>query len=109
MGLGGREGRVRGGETGTGEGGVGERDGVGLGWERGTGGVGGREGLVRGLGERDGWGWGWPVDRRQNNRMLRQCPSGTAQRPPRHTIAVPTAMQNRVTKTRFVAPPLGNN
>ena len=39
------------------------------------------------------------VDRRQNNRMLRQCPSGIAQRPPHHAIAVPTAMQNRVTKT----------
>ena len=35
-----------------------------------------------------------PVDRRQNNRMLRQCPSGIAQRPPHHAIAVPTAMQN---------------
>ena len=35
------------------------------------------------------------VDRRQNNRMLRQCPSGIAQRPPHHAIAVPTAMQNR--------------
>ena len=34
------------------------------------------------------------VDRRQNNRMLRQCPSGTAQRPPHHAIAVPTAMQD---------------
>ena len=97
-GGGGREGRVRVG--------VGERDwwgggGVGVGWERGTG--------EAGLGERDGWGWGWAVDRRQNNRMLRQCPSGTAQRPPRHTIAVPNAMQNRVTKTMSVAPPVGNN
>ena len=34
------------------------------------------------------------VDRRQNNRMLRQCPSGIAQRPPHHPTAVPTAMQN---------------
>ena len=34
------------------------------------------------------------VDRRQNNSMLRQCPSGIAQRPPHHAIAVPTAMQN---------------
>ena len=49
------------------------------------------------------------VDRRQNNKMLRQCPSGIAQRPPHHAIAVPTAMQNRVTKTMSVAPPLGNN
>ena len=49
------------------------------------------------------------VDRRQNNRMLRQCPSGIAQRPPHHAIAVPTATQNRVTKTMAVAPPLGNN
>ena len=49
------------------------------------------------------------VDRRQNNRMLRQCPSGIAQRPPHHAIAVPTAMRNRVTKTMSVALPLGNN
>ena len=34
------------------------------------------------------------VDCRQNNRMLKQCPSGIAQRPPHHAIAVPTAMQN---------------
>ena len=34
------------------------------------------------------------VDSRQNNRTLRQCRSGIAQRPPRHAIAVPTAMQN---------------
>ena len=47
------------------------------------------------------------VDRRQNNRMLRQCPSGIAQRPQHH--AVSTAMQNRVTMTISVAPPLGNN
>ena len=47
------------------------------------------------------------VDRRQNNRMLWQCPSSIAQRP--RTIAVPTAMQNRVTKTMSVVPPLGNN
>ena len=31
------------------------------------------------------------MDRRQNNRMLRQCPSGIAQH---HAIAVPTAMQS---------------
>ena len=31
------------------------------------------------------------VDRRQNNRTLRQCPSGIAQRPQHHAIAVPTA------------------
>ena len=49
------------------------------------------------------------VDRRQNNRMLKQCPSGIAQRLPHHAIAVPTAMQNRVTKTISVAPPLGDN
>ena len=30
----------------------------------------------------------------QNNRMLRQCPSGIAQQPPHHAIAVSTAMQN---------------
>ena len=34
------------------------------------------------------------VDRRQNNKMLRQCPSGIAQRPPHHAVAVLTAMQN---------------
>ena len=34
------------------------------------------------------------VDCRENNRMLKQCPSGIAQRPPHHAIAVPTAMQN---------------
>ena len=34
------------------------------------------------------------VDRRQNNRMLRQSPSGIARLPPHHVIAVPTAMQN---------------
>ena len=34
------------------------------------------------------------VDRRQNNKMLRQCPSGIVQRPPHHAIAVPPAMQN---------------
>ena len=34
------------------------------------------------------------VDRRQNNKMLRQCPSGIAQRPPHHAVAVPTVMQN---------------
>ena len=49
------------------------------------------------------------LDRRQNNRMLRQCPSGIALRPPHHAIAVPTAIQNRVTKTMSAAPPLGNN
>ena len=49
------------------------------------------------------------VDRRQNNRMLRQCPSGIAQRPQHHAIAVQTAMQNRVTKTMSVPPPLGNS
>ena len=40
---------------------------------------------------------------------LRQCLSGIAQRPPHHAIAVPNAVQNRVTKTMSVAPPLGNN
>ena len=49
------------------------------------------------------------VDRRQNNRMLWQRPSGIPQRPPHHAIAVPAAMQNRVIKTMSVAPPLGNN
>ena len=43
------------------------------------------------------------VDRRQNNKMLRQCPSGIAQRPPHHAIAVQTVMQNRVTKTMSLA------
>ena len=46
------------------------------------------------------------VDRRQSNKMTSQCPSGIA---PHHAIAVPTVMQNRVTKTMSVAPPLGNN
>ena len=49
------------------------------------------------------------VDRRQNNRMLRQCALGIAQQLLYYAIAVPTAMQNRVTKTMSVAPPLGNN
>ena len=35
--------------------------------------------------------------------------TGIAQRRQHHAIAVPTAMQNRVTKTVSVAPPLGNN
>ena len=48
------------------------------------------------------------VDRRQNNRMLRQCPLGIAQQLVYFAIAVPmTAMRNRVTKTTSVAPPLG--
>ena len=34
------------------------------------------------------------VDLRQNNRMLKQCPSGIAHRPPHHAIAVPPAVQN---------------
>ena len=37
-----------------------------------------------------------------------QCPSGIAQRPQHHVIAVPTAIQNRVTKTMSVASWLGN-
>ena len=49
------------------------------------------------------------VDRRQNNKMLRQRPSGIAQQLPYHAIAVPTAVQSRVTKTMSVAPPLGNS
>ena len=49
------------------------------------------------------------VDRHPKNRILGQCPSGIAQRPPHHAIAVPNAMQNRVTKTLSVALPLGNN
>ena len=44
------------------------------------------------------WKTNVAVDRCQNNRMLRQCPSGIAQQPPHCTIAVPTATQNRVTK-----------
>ena len=47
-----------------------------------------------------------PWTPRQNHRMLWQCPSSIAQC---HTIAVPTAMQNRVTMTMSVAPLLGNN
>ena len=34
------------------------------------------------------------VDRRQNNKMLRQCPLGFVQQLQYHAIAVPTAMQN---------------
>ena len=49
------------------------------------------------------------VDRHQNNRTLRQCPSGIAQWLQHHAIAVPTAMQSRVTMTMSVAPLLGNN
>ena len=49
------------------------------------------------------------MDRRQNDRMLRQCPPGTAQQLPYHAVAVLTAMRNRVTKTMSVAPPLGNS
>ena len=45
-----------------------------------------------------------PLAEQQN---VKECLSNTAQRPPHH--AVPTAMQNRVTKTMSVAPPLGNN
>ena len=41
------------------------------------------------------------MDRRQNNRMLRQCPSSISRRQQHHAIAVPTAMQNRVTKTCY--------
>ena len=47
------------------------------------------------------------VDRRQNNRMLRQCPPGIAQELPYHATAVPTAIQNRVTKTTSAALPSG--
>ena len=51
------------------------------------------------------------VDRRQNNRMLIKAVSvrHCAVSIPHHVVAVPTAMQNRVTKTMSVAPPLGNN
>ena len=45
----------------------------------------------------------------QNNKMLRQCPSGIVQRPQHHTVAVPTAMQNRVTKIMSVVLLLGDN
>ena len=47
------------------------------------------------------------VDRRRNNKMLRQCPLGIAQQLPDH--AVPNAMRNRLTKTMSVAPLLRNN
>ena len=63
---------------------------------------------------RDGDGWEKgdgrvkPRHRRPSGRP-RLPSSGIAQRPPHHAIAVPTAMQNRVTKTMSVAPPLGNN
>ena len=38
-----------------------------------------------------------------------KCPSGIAQRPQHHPTAVPNAMQNRVTMTISLAPPMGNN
>ena len=38
----------------------------------------------------------------QNNKMLQQCPLGIVQQLLYYTIAVPTAVQNRVTKTRPV-------
>ena len=34
------------------------------------------------------------MDRRQNKKKLWQCPSGIAQRPPHHAVAVPTAMNS---------------
>ena len=44
------------------------------------------------------------VDRRQNNKvLLRQCPSGIAQRPPHHATAVPTAMQSHKDNVRSSA------
>ena len=46
---------------------------------------------------------------RTTGMLIRQCPSGIAQRPPHHATVVPTAMQNRVTKTMSIAPQLGNN
>ena len=46
------------------------------------------------------------VDHRQNNKMLRQCPPSIAQQIQYHAIAVPTVVQNRVTKTMSIAPPL---
>ena len=51
------------------------------------------------------------VGRRQNNKILRYIVSAEhcSQRPPHHAIAVPTAMQNKVTKTMSLTPPLGNN
>ena len=48
------------------------------------------------------------VGRRQNNKMLGQCPSGIAQRPPHHAIAVPTAMQNSH-KDNVHSSAVGNN
>ena len=45
------------------------------------------------------------VDRRQNNKTLRQCPLGIAQQLLYYAIAVPTAMRNRVTMS--IAPPFG--
>ena len=49
------------------------------------------------------------VDHRQNSRMLKQRLSGIVGQPLHYTFAVPTAVQNRVTKTMSIAPPLGNN
>ena len=49
-----------------------------------------------------------PPPERQNVKAVsvRHCAGATARPRP---VAVPTAMQNRVTKTLSVAPPLGNN
>ena len=52
------------------------------------------------------------VDRRQNNRMLRQCRVRPALRSDHRTTQLLSQLlqlQNRVTKTMSVAPPLGNN
>ena len=48
------------------------------------------------------------VDRRENYKMLRQCPLALAQQLVSNAIAVSTAAR-RVTRTMSVAPPLGNN
>ena len=49
------------------------------------------------------------VDRRQNNKVLRQCPLAIAQQLVHYAIAVSTAVRNRVTKTMSVALLLGNH
>ena len=48
------------------------------------------------------------VDRRENCKMLRQCPLALAQQLVCYANAVSTAVR-RVTRTMSVAPPLGNN
>jgi len=49
------------------------------------------------------------MDCHQNNKMLWQGPPGIVQQLLHHAVAVPTAVQNRVTKTMSVAVLSGNS